>query len=55
MPEVVAPLRAGTETIAVAPDGGLCAVLPYVDGTAGHRDLDTGRCRGAGGRGASTA
>jgi Ser/Thr protein kinase RdoA (MazF antagonist) len=43
MPEVVAPLRAGEDTIVVARDGGLCAVLPYVEGTAGRRDLDTGR------------
>ena len=43
MREVVAPLRAGTGTIVVAGDGGLCAVLPYVDGTSGRRDLDTGR------------
>jgi Ser/Thr protein kinase RdoA (MazF antagonist) len=43
MREVVAPLRAGADTIVTARDGGLCAVLPYVDGTAGRRDLDTGR------------
>ena len=43
MPEVVAPLRAGEGTLVVAPDGGMCAVLPFVEGTAGRRDLDTGR------------
>ena len=43
MPEVVAPLRARSGTIVVAPGGGLCAVLPYVDGTAGRRDIETGR------------
>ena len=43
MPEVVAPLRARAGTIVAAPGGGLCAVLPYVDGTAGRRDLETGR------------
>ena len=42
MSEIAAPLRAGAGTIVLAPAGGLCAVLPYVDGTAGRRDLDTG-------------
>jgi Ser/Thr protein kinase RdoA (MazF antagonist) len=44
MPEVVAPLRdpAG-DTIVAAPDGGLAAVFPYVDGVTGRTDIATAR------------
>jgi Ser/Thr protein kinase RdoA (MazF antagonist) len=39
MREVVAPLRDGTgRSVLTAPDGGLVAVLPYVDGETGRRD-----------------
>ncbi len=42
MREVVAPLRnAAGDTIVLAPDGGMCAVLPYADGTTGRTDPDT--------------
>ncbi len=40
MREVVAPLRDGTgRSIVPAPAGGLAAVLPYIDGETGRRDL----------------
>jgi Ser/Thr protein kinase RdoA (MazF antagonist) len=42
MPEVAAPLRdAEGRTIATAPGGGLAAVFPFVEGTAGRTDLAT--------------
>jgi Ser/Thr protein kinase RdoA (MazF antagonist) len=42
MPEIVAPLRSASgETIALAPDGGLAAVLPYIEGETGRRDPAT--------------
>jgi Ser/Thr protein kinase RdoA (MazF antagonist) len=42
MTEVVAPLRDGDgATIARAPDGGMAAVFPYVDGVTDRRDLGT--------------
>jgi Ser/Thr protein kinase RdoA (MazF antagonist) len=44
MSEVVAPLRAAAgDTIVAAPDGGLAAVFPYVDGVTGRTDIATGR------------
>ncbi len=44
MREIVAPLRdACGRTIVDAPDGGIAAVFPYVDGTTGRRDVDTAR------------
>jgi Ser/Thr protein kinase RdoA (MazF antagonist) len=44
MREVVAPLRDGTgRSIVTAADGGLVAVLPYVDGETGRRDPATAR------------
>jgi Ser/Thr protein kinase RdoA (MazF antagonist) len=44
MREVVAPLRDGTgRSIVTAPDGGLAAVLPYIDGETGRRDLASAR------------
>jgi len=40
MREIVAPLRdADGRTIADAPGGGIAAVLPYVEGTTGRRDV----------------
>lgn len=43
MPEIVAPLRdASGETIARAPGGGIAAVLPYVEGETGRRDVASG-------------
>ena len=42
MPEIVAPLRSSDgRTVAQAPDGGLAAVFPYVDGVTGRRDPAT--------------
>jgi Ser/Thr protein kinase RdoA (MazF antagonist) len=44
MREVVAPLRDGTgRSIATAADGGLVAVLPYIDGETGRRDPSSAR------------
>lgn len=44
MREVVAPLRdAEGRTIALAPDGGMAAVFPYVEGETGRSDLAAGR------------
>ncbi len=44
MREIVAPLRdAEGSTIALAPDGGMAAVFPYVEGETGRSDLAAGR------------
>lgn len=43
MREIVAPLRDGTGRSIVTADGGLVAVLPYVDGETGRRDPATAR------------
>ncbi len=44
MREVVAPLRDGTgRSIVTAPDGGPAAVLPFIDGRTGRRDLASAR------------
>jgi Ser/Thr protein kinase RdoA (MazF antagonist) len=43
MREIVAPLRdAEGRTIVLAPDGGMAAVFPYVDGETGRHDLAAG-------------
>jgi Ser/Thr protein kinase RdoA (MazF antagonist) len=43
MREIVAPLRdAEGRTIALAPDGGMAAVFPYVEGETGRSDLAAG-------------
>jgi Ser/Thr protein kinase RdoA (MazF antagonist) len=43
MTEIVAPLRDPEgRTLLAAPDGGLAAVFPYVDGVTGRRDAATG-------------
>lgn len=44
MPEIAAPLRdANGRTIVTAPEGGMVAVFPYVDGTTGANDVRTAR------------
>jgi Ser/Thr protein kinase RdoA (MazF antagonist) len=44
MREVVAPLRDGTgRSVVTAPDGGLAAVFPYIDGETGRREPATAR------------
>jgi Ser/Thr protein kinase RdoA (MazF antagonist) len=44
MREIVAPLRdASGRTIAIAPDGGMAAVFPFIDGETGRKDDATAR------------
>jgi Ser/Thr protein kinase RdoA (MazF antagonist) len=44
MDEIVAPLRdRDGRTLAIAPDGGIAAVFPFIDGVTGRRDPATAR------------